>query len=153
MAEHTLGYDALRTEVLFLDASFTSQVEQAVNAAVESIEVLVGFAKLTAMQRLADQVAERGLKVSVVVGWTMQDLARGSSDLEAYEFARSHGWSFGIRPELHAKIFWCDRDELLIGSANLTTRGLHLGGRGNIEAGVRITPTNVDKKKLDDLIA
>ena len=153
MGEHIRGHDALRTEVLFLDADFRDQLERAVGMSTKSVDVLVGFAKLSAMQWLANQVAEGGISVSVVVGWTMKDLAQESSDIQAYEFARSRGWKFGIRPELHAKIFWCDRDELLIGSANLTTRGLHLGAVGNIEAGVRITPTNIDKTKLNDLIA
>jgi hypothetical protein len=141
------------TEVLFLDADFREQVGKAFRATSESVDVLVGFAKVSAMQWLADQIEGKELNVSVVVGWTLGDLAKGSSDLDAYTFARERNWRFGIRPELHAKIFWADRDELLIGSANLTTRGFHLGALGNIEAGARITPTNVDKTKLDQLIA
>jgi hypothetical protein len=144
---------AVAEELLFLDADFRREVEQAVSSAAESVEVLVGYCKVSAMQWLASYISGRDVDVSVVVGWTLEDLVGGSSDLEAYSFAREHGWRFGIRPELHAKIFWLDRVDLLVGSANLTTRGLHLGTIGNIEAGVRITPTNIDKTKLDQLIA
>lgn len=141
------------TELLFLDAEFRRQVERSLDAASKSVDILAGYAKFSAMEWLSDQLKDKQLNVTLVVGWTIRDLVNGSSDLGAYQFARNRSWNFAMRPDLHAKIFWIDRKELLIGSANLTSRGLHIGIDGNIEAGVRITPTNVDITKLDQLIA
>jgi hypothetical protein len=143
--DHTAG-------LLFLDAEFRQEVERSLTEVSQSVDILAGYAKISAMEWLANHLAGKEINVTVVVGWTPKDLVDGASDLEAYKFARERNWRFGIRPELHAKIFWMDRSELLVGSANLTSRGLHIDIGGNIEAGVRITPTNVDKTKLDQLI-
>ena len=140
------------TGLLFLDAEFRRQVEKSLVGASESVEILAGYAKLSALEWLAYQLKDKQLNVNLIVGWTLRDLVNGSSDVAAYRFARNRDWKFAIRPNLHAKIFWIDRKELLVGSANLTSRGLHIGINGNIEAGVRITPTNVDTTKLDQLI-
>lgn len=138
--------------ILYLDSDFRREVQKSIARCEHSVEILVGYAKIAAIHWLASAITDRKLKVSIVVGWSMNDLAGGSSDVLAYREATELGWKFGIRPGLHAKIFWLDRDELLIGSANLTPRGLHLGHIANIEAGVRVTPENVDKAKLARLL-
>lgn len=140
------------TGLLFLDDEFRREVERSLVGVTESVDILAGYAKTSAMEWLAHHIEQREIDVALVVGWTIKDLVDGASDLEAYKFARARNWKFGIRPDLHAKIFWVDRSDLLVGSANLTSRGLHLDITGNIEAGVRITPTNVDKTKLHQLI-
>ena len=78
--------------------------------------------------------------MQVVAGWSPGDLVSGASDIEAAELAISHGWRFGMLPGLHAKVYWIDEGTVLVGSANLTPRGLQLSGVGNLEVGVRLEP-------------
>lgn len=61
----------------------------------------------------------------LVVRWQPSDIQQGSSDIEIWEEAQEFGWQLYINPQLHAKAHLFDSHSL-IGSANLTSRGLGL---------------------------
>lgn len=55
-------------------------------------------------------------RVSVLCRWALMDLVSGSSDLESYNFARSCGWKFFVREDLHAKAYRIGEEAILLGS-------------------------------------
>ncbi len=126
-------------------------LESQIKTAESSILVLSAFIKLKALRWL-EQNIKKGILVSIVSRWQFQDLASAASDLEAYEYARDRGWFFAINNKMHYKIYLIDNEKLLVGSANLTQKGLHIDIDGNDEASVLITPTNIDIFKLQQYV-
>ena len=103
---------------LYINDEFRSELSSAASKATRSITVLAGFVRSEAIDWLSRSVAGRPIDVSIGAGWTIDDLASGASDLDAYRRARELGWRFGILPGLHAKIYWIDGHDVLVGSAN-----------------------------------
>ena len=102
-------------------------VEQQMIASLKSTKETVFFAaafcKAPVFERLAVE-AKHVPKKSIIVRWSPEDLIRGVSDLEAYKVAKEHGWQFFINLRLHAKVYLFDNQTAIIGSSNLTERGL-----------------------------
>ena len=88
------------------------------------------------------------MKVKIVARWKPEDLAYRASDLNVYELCCSNGWQFGIDNSLHSKAFIFDSKTVLLGSANLTDKGLSLTHDGNLEVGTIIIPTITDIERL-----
>jgi hypothetical protein len=98
--------------------------------------------------------ADRQAKVRVVARWRLADLLSGASDLETYVTLSEYGIPFYVHPDLHAKLISSDEETILIGSANLTSRGLGLdGATDNLELGIKTTPTPTDLLYIDSIFA
>ena len=91
-------------------------------------------------------------KVTIVARLSTSDLKRGSSDINAIEYALNRGWSINRLPELHAKIYLIDNKALFIGSANFTTNGLKLYGQGNLETSVLLDADRKDRELINTII-
>jgi hypothetical protein len=76
--------------------------------------------------------------VVVVTTWRVADVARGSSEVEAYEYCRERGWRLLVHPRLHAKVAIADRRRAILTSANVTRPGLGLVDPANAEVGIEI---------------
>lgn len=115
----------------------------------KSLIILSAYVKTAGLQWVAQNIDHKEAKITIVTRWQPHDLSVGASDIEAYELAQDLGWCFGISNHLHSKLFLMDHTTLFLGSANLTTNGLHLNGTGNDEAGVEIEATEEDRSRID----
>jgi len=79
-----------------------------------------------------------GCEITFVARLSLSDLKMGSSDLKAVKLILDNHWNIYRLSELHAKIYLIDDSYLFIGSANCTSNGLKLYGKGNIEGTVEI---------------
>jgi PLD-like domain len=138
--------------ILFEDA-FREELKSAVKEAERSVTLLSAYIKIAALAWIDDCIGSKSLNMSFVARWRPNDLLSGASDLEAYQHARTRGWRFGIDPSLHYKIYLVDDRVALLGSANLTSSGLHLEDAGNLEAGVVIEPNLLDLNRLKQHIS
>ncbi len=91
---------------------------------------------------LAEALSEvpAGIDVTVICSWRTDDLLFGSSKLETYELCKENGWSLrvdydGRRRTIHLKAYVIDGETAMIGSANLTQRGM----LQNIESLIPVT--------------
>lgn len=89
------------------------------------------YVKADVLQRILDLLSPNSA-VTCITRWLPRDILAGVSDLECRALILDHGGQFHLHPRLHAKYYRCD-DQVLIGSANLTARGLHLTGQSNLE--------------------
>jgi phosphatidylserine/phosphatidylglycerophosphate/cardiolipin synthase-like enzyme len=96
------------------------------------------------LQSLSNEIA-----VTVVARWQPNDLLHAASDLSTYEFCKENGCRFGISLNFHGKVYVFDRNIVLLGSANLTNRGLALNGLSNFEFGTKVIPRDQDIRRLD----
>jgi hypothetical protein len=90
---------------------------------------------------------------TILTRWQPRDLLNGSSDLEAYEFATTAGWSFYVQQDFHGKVYAIPGHAIFVGSANLTERGLNLSGVGNSEVNIRAPATRENLEFVRQLFA
>ena len=89
----------------------------------------------------------------VLARWSCGDLVSGASDLEVYELLRDREARFFVLPDLHAKVALVDKQELLVGSANITGHGLKLVPGGNREIGNKLVASPEDLLIVDAMFA
>ena len=77
----------------------------------------------------------------LLVRWSLDDLLAGASDTAAVRMALGAGWSVRRDISLHAKIVLADARYAVIGSANVTSKGLGLDGTGNFECTAVVQPS------------
>jgi len=94
--------------------------------------------------------------VTVVCSWRTNDLLFGSSKIETYDLCQDNGWSLrvdhdGMPRTIHLKAYMVDGQMAMIGSANMTGRGME----ENIES---LVPVSIDShpslaESIEDSIA
>ena len=83
----------------------------------------------------------------IIVRWEVEDLCKGVSDIELYQYCINNEIALYRNTRLHMKVFWNNEDILLLGSANITGRGLGEVNDYNYE----LNGTK-DSLSLDDII-
>jgi len=69
------------------------------------------------------------VSVTIICSWRSKDLQFGSSKIETYELCKKNGWDLRIDHDkgertIHLKAYVIDRKKAMIGSANMTGRGM-----------------------------
>jgi hypothetical protein len=90
----------------------------------------------------------------VIVRWEIKDICLGVSDLELYEYCQENKISFYRNTRLHMKTFWDYNDKVLIGSANLTGKGIGESKNCNFELNIiKEGISNFDRLYLEKVIS
>ena len=111
-----------------------------VAGAVRDLRLIAPFIKVP---QLTDVLASAPsqVKVSVTTRWRPEEVARGVSDLGVFDVCERYGADLRLFDRLHAKIFIADGARMLVGSANLTARGLGTAATPNFEVLMPCEPT------------
>ncbi len=88
-----------------------------------------------------------------VVRWRTEDILTGASDLSIYHTLKSAGHKLYINESLHAKIVFYKSNRALIGSGNLTGRGMGLTEKYNLESASIIELQETDWQVINRLIS
>ena len=129
---------------------FTKNIQIEAEKSKLSVTIFSAFIKDNAINWISEYLKDIP-EVKIISRWTPQDLAFKASDLSSYGLCKQNGWKFGIDNSLHSKAFIFDSKTVLLGSANLTDRGLSLSRDGNLEMGTVIEPTIADLQRLNEL--
>ena len=86
----------------------------------ESITLFSAYIKLEELKRIN---TKKNIK-QIIVRWEIEDLCKGVSDIELYNYCLDNGIALYRNTRLHMKAFWNNQDSVLFGSANVTGRGL-----------------------------
>ena len=129
---------------------FKAEAEFFITKANKSVTIFSGFIKSGAIHWLKEHVND-SVEVTLVGRFSASDLIKGASDLDVYKICKDQGWKVGILNNLHSKVFIFDNEHLMLGSANLTMRGLSLKGYGNIELGTKLVPSKDDLKRIESM--
>lgn len=136
-------------------AIYSSEFSQEITARLISCEkkliILSAFVKVDALTILSKYI--NCSDVTIIVRWQKGDIVYGASDLEVFQLCQSKGWKFGICSRLHAKVFVFDQKDILLGSANVTGKGLGLVNTMNLEFGTHIEATQEDISKINSIIS
>ena len=98
-----------------------------------SLIIVAPYLKATAFEKIIDAISQSTISLICVTRWLPQDIATGVSDLEIYDLIeREPRRKLFLHPHLHAKYYRGD-ERCLVGSANLTLRGLGWTVPSNLE--------------------
>ena len=89
------------------------------------------YIKVDALSRVLAAV-QADASLICITRWNPHDLAVGASDAECRSIVVDSGGTFMLHPSLHAK-FYRVGDEVLIGSANLTSSAMGWSSQSNLE--------------------
>ena len=140
----------MQSPKIFLNEDFRSKLEEQSKNLSASLTIYSAFVKQGALKWLAEIIPEN-IEVKIIARWQPNDLVANASDLESYHFCEKRGWRFGIQNTLHSKVFIFDDSKVLLGSANLTDRGLSISRDGNLEVGTVIDASIKDLARLKRL--
>ena len=112
-----------------------------------------GFITKVGLDWVLKKIKDKKFKCKIYCRWSNEDLITGASSLEIYQTCKNQGWNFYILERLHAKFFLIDRKDLIVGSANLTGRGLALIPVSNKEFGIAVEATNYDLENIDLILS
>jgi hypothetical protein len=104
-----------------------------IRGATGRIVIAAPYIKLPSIRRALSEVPPTVTECICVTRWLPEDIAAGACDLEIFdELASAPGGQLLVHPHLHAK-YYADGVRALVGSANLTARGLGWHTPSNIE--------------------
>jgi hypothetical protein len=120
------------------------ELENLCKRANREILLVAPFIKKATLQRLLTIIPE-AIALRCITRWKPEEIARGVSDLEIwYLLKESPNFSLALRSDLHAKYYRVD-EQCLIGSANLTHKGLGWSTSSNFEL---LVPLPAETKQL-----
>ena len=104
-----------------------------IRAANDRVVIAAPYIKSPTLRRLLDAVPETVSECICVTRWLPEDIASGVCDLEILDdLAQARGGRLLVHPHLHAK-YYSNGRQSLVGSANLTARGLGWHTPSNVE--------------------
>lgn len=108
------------------------ELENLCRNANREILLVAPYIKKATLQRLLT-IIPAGITLRCITRWKPEEIASGVSDLEIwYLLKESPNFSLALRSDLHAKYYRVD-EQCLIGSANLTNKGLGWSTSSNLE--------------------
>lgn len=124
------------SEISYLALSDIAQAQ--VGSAERVVDIFSPFLTIDALKKILETTS-RNVGVSVVVRWKIIDFLMGAASLDLYDFCCSRGLALYINPRLHLKTIMSDYESLVLGSANVTSRGLGLSQPSNYEVLVKMS--------------
>lgn len=115
------------------------------------IFLLSAFVKKNVVDWISQQ-AQAATRITLVSRFSCSDFLAGASDIDSIDLALSLGWTVKRFPSLHAKVFLFDKKTVIVGSANLTSNGLMISGRGNLEAAYQLEADSSDLNFVKDTV-
>lgn len=127
------------------------KIAEQVKAATEHLHIVSAFCKIPAIKFIESNIENTIAEKKLLVRFLLSDILNGVTDFSLYEYCKSHGWQMYVRFDLHAKTYIFDRKRCVLGSANLTTRGMGLNFHENYELSSFAEIDAIDLKKIDAL--
>lgn len=104
------------------------------------------FCPFIQVDSLAKIISKLPNKLSIVTSWRTPDLLSGISQLDLYPFCKSINAYLYINQRIHLKVICRDYKDALVGSANITERGLGFSLTSNHECMVHFDQINLEQR-------
>ena len=108
-------------------------VLNAIRTASRDLLLVAPYIKSPALERAIDSIPSKSISLTCITRWLPGDIAAGVCDLDIFDqISKYPDGKLLIHPHLHAKYYRVDH-RCLIGSANLTSRGMGWATPANVE--------------------
>lgn len=118
----------------------------------KEINLITGFCKSSTLTYL-DSLIPSNVKKKLLVRFLPSDIVSGATDKEIYSYCKTNGWNLFVDFSIHAKTFVFDKTKCILGSANVTNKGLGIAEDSNKEAAVCFDLDEESYKKITTLYA
>lgn len=114
------------------------QIENLSQNAQRKVVLAAPFIKVSVLKQIFSYL-NPGIKIDCVTRWLPEDILTGVCDLEIWQVIQAYpAASLWLKSDLHAKYYSFDQ-RCLVGSANLTAKGLGLANLANLELLVQLS--------------
>jgi len=100
-----------------------------------SFMIISPFIKLSALKIIID---ESDACEQIIVRWKANDIISNVSDLEVYDYCKEKNIALFINPRIHLKAIIDNFQRCVLGSSNITNRGLGIANDHNYELGTEV---------------
>lgn len=114
-----------------------------ISSSKDEVLIFCPFIQVASLTKLFSKVPN---KLSIVTSWRTADLLSGISELELYPFCKSNNAYLYINQRIHLKVICRDYKDALVGSANITDRGLGFSPNSNHECIVYFDRINLEQR-------
>lgn len=117
----------------------------------QDLQIISAYCKENALTFFDNCIINDIKKKRLLVRFTLDDIISGASDLFIYEYCKQNAWQMYVRFDLHAKTYIFDNSRCIVGSANLTSRGIGINIKPNHEIATIAEIDEDDRKKINSL--
>ncbi len=110
------------------------------------------YCKAHKLEQLLDTISHKS-ELPVIVRFTAQEIANGSTDIEVYKTLINRGHKLYSHPNIHLKLYLMGQNRAFLSSANLTERGLGETANRNVEVGTMVQLTVYDWLQVRKIIS
>ena len=108
-------------------------VLELVRSSIDRVIIAAPYIKSHTLRSLISVIPDSVSEFVCITRWLPEDIATGVCDIEIFDDVTKHnGGELRVHPHLHAK-FYSNNNQSLVGSANLTGRGLGWHTPANVE--------------------
>ena len=117
----------------------------------EELVIVSPYISTSTLRELSKSIQANSVRI--LTSWAESNLIQGSSSLDLFLLCQEKGWELRILNTLHAKIYAIPREEMWIGSANLTASGMGTSSNPNDEVLGEVKPNESDWTSLENLLS
>ena len=128
-----------------------NKIAEQVSIATDTLQIISAFCKVSAVEFIDENIRNTLKEKKLLVRFLLNDIINGATDFSLYEYCKTHGWQMYIRFDLHAKTYVFDKCRCILGSANLTSKGMGFKLHGNYELSSFAEIDTDDLRKIDCL--
>ena len=120
-----------------IDILLTDEIEGVLQAELSTckteVNIVTAFCKVSTL-KLLDSFITKKIRKRLLVRFLPSDISSGATDKEIYDYCIRNNWDLFIDNNIHAKTFIFDHIKCVVGSANVTNKGIGLSINSNKEA-------------------
>lgn len=113
--------------------------------------LIAAFCKEKVLEVLDKKIISENVDKRLLVRFQYQDIVSGATDFSLYPYCRDNGWELYFLPDLHAKVYLFDGRNCIMGSANMTQKGLGIIENCNEELATEYVMEESGRKNVEDI--
>ena len=117
----------------------------------DNLQVISAYCKISALSYVDSKLASAPITKRLMVRFRLDDILSRATDLKIYEYCKKKNWDLYIQLDPHAKTFVFDHKRCIVGSANLTSKGIGLVEDSNLEMAVLADVAATEMSKINFL--
>lgn len=138
---------------ILFSSQIKNQIKSEIARTTDDLQIISAYCKENAVQFIESSITVPLQSKRLMVRFTLDDILSGASDLSVYEYCKANGWKLYLRFDLHAKTYIFDKKRCIVGSANLTSRGIGISQSSNYEIATLAEMDNEEQSKIDRLFS
>ncbi|MDY6992244.1 MAG: phospholipase D-like domain-containing protein [Pseudomonadota bacterium] len=108
-----------------------NQIQKLLNESTNEILIISPYIKLKSLEKL--DLPNNNVKISIITTLRLADILSGVSDIDLFSYAKSNKYKLFINNTVHLKAYISDWENMIFGSANLTSKGIGYNRNYNYE--------------------